>query len=80
METKKRQKYIKISIKNHGKTISHKPDVKEEITLNTRSKRRRHNEVNDYKEEVEKPEVITQKKYVNFGHLLTYYWIICHLH
>lgn len=73
VETKKRQKHIKNAIK--------KPDVKkEEITLNTRGKRRRFIEVNDYEEEVEKPEVITQKKYVNFGHLLTYYLLICHLH
>ena len=73
VETKKRQKHIKNAIKQHGQTISQKPDVKkEEITLNTRGKRRRFIEVNDYEEEVEKPEVITQKKYVNFGHLLTY--------
>ena len=71
VETKKRQKHIKNAIKKHGQTISQKPYVKEEISLNTRCKQRSYIEINDYEEEVEQPEVITQKKYVNFGHLLT---------
>ena len=78
---KERQKNIKNAIKKHGQTISQKPDVKKEaITLNTRGKRRNNIEINHYEEEVEKQEDITQEKYVNFGHLLTYYWLICHLH
>ena len=54
---------LKSNIKNAVETKKRQKHIKNAI--------RKHGQAISHEEDVEKPEEITQKKYVNFGHLLT---------